>query len=48
METQETQLGAVKTRWVRLVITAVYQGTNPGRYDDTGLSDVTFEWEPVR
>ena len=47
METQETQLGAVKTRWVRLVITAVYQGTNPGRYDDTGLSDVTFEWEPV-
>ena len=46
MESQQTALG-IRTSFVRLVITSVYQGTNPGPYDDTGLSEITFEWEPV-
>jgi len=48
MNTQQTQLGAVKASWVRITITSIYPGTNPGRYNDTALSDVTFEWEPVK
>ncbi|HSE16583.1 MAG TPA: protein kinase [Pyrinomonadaceae bacterium] len=47
-DTQQTQLGAVKTSWVRLTIKSVYKGANPGQYDDTALSEVTFEWEPVK
>jgi serine/threonine-protein kinase len=47
-DTQQTDLGAVKTSWVRLTITSIYQGTASGKYDDTALSEVTFEWEPVK
>lgn len=46
MEGQAKSVDAVKTRWVRIVIQSVYPGTNPGPYDDTGISDVLFEWEP--
>jgi hypothetical protein len=42
MESQKIDVGAVKTRWVRLVIESVYYGTDP----DTALSEVAFEWEP--
>jgi hypothetical protein len=47
-DTQQTELGAVKTSWVRLTITSIYQGAASGKYDDTALSEVTFEWEPVK
>lgn len=46
MEDQQIDVGLVKTKWVRFVIKSAYYGTNPGRYDDTALSEVTFEWEP--
>jgi hypothetical protein len=42
MERQTLDVGAVKTRWVRLVIDDVFSGTDP----DTAVSEVTFEWEP--
>jgi hypothetical protein len=42
MERQSLDVGAIKTRWVRLVIADVYTGTDP----DTAVSEVTFEWEP--
>ena len=42
MERQTVDVGSVKTRWVRLVIDGVFQGTDP----DTAISQVTFEWEP--
>jgi len=42
MQSQKIDLGAVKTRWVKLVIKSVYYGSDP----DTALSEVAFEWEP--
>lgn len=42
MERQTLDVGATKTRWVRLVIDDVFSGTDP----DTAISEVTFEWEP--
>ena len=42
MESQKTDLGSVKTKWVRFVIKSVYYGQDP----DTALSEVAFEWEP--
>lgn len=42
MESQKTDIGAVRTKWVRFVIKTVYYGTDP----DTALSEVAFEWEP--
>jgi hypothetical protein len=42
MESQKTDIGAVKTKWVRFVIKSVYYGSDP----DTALSEVAFEWEP--
>ena len=46
MESQRLEVGSVKTRWVRLVIGSVYEGTNPGPNDDTALSEIAFEWGP--
>jgi hypothetical protein len=46
MESQRFDVGSVKTRWVRLVIGSVYEGSNPGPNDDTALSEIAFEWEP--
>ncbi len=46
MESQRFDVGTVKTRWVRLVIGSVYQGTDPGPNDDTALSEIAFEWGP--
>jgi hypothetical protein len=42
MESQKMDVGAVRTRWVKFVITAVHYGTDP----DTAVSEVAFEWEP--
>jgi hypothetical protein len=42
MDSQKVDVGAVKTKWVRLVIESVYYGTDP----DTAISEVAFEWEP--
>ena len=42
MDSQKIDVGAVKTRWVRLVIESVYYGSDP----DTALSEVAFEWGP--
>ncbi len=42
MESQKTDIGSVRTKWVRFVIKSVYYGTDP----DTALSEVAFEWEP--
>lgn len=42
MERQTLDVGAIKTRWVRLVIDDVFRGTDP----DTAISEVAFEWEP--
>ena len=42
MERQTLDVGAIKTRWVRLVIDNVYTGTDP----DTAVSEIVFEWEP--
>jgi hypothetical protein len=42
MESQKLEVGAVRTRWVKFVITAVHYGSDP----DTALSEVAFEWEP--
>ena len=45
MDSQRVDLGSIKTRWVKLVIKSVYFGTNPGPSDDTGLSEIAFEWD---
>jgi hypothetical protein len=45
MESQRFDVGSVKTRWVRLVIGSVYEGTDAGPNNDTALSEVAFEWE---
>lgn len=42
MESQKMDVGAVRTRWVKFVITAVHHGSDP----DTALSEVAFEWAP--
>ncbi|HEV8588787.1 MAG TPA: discoidin domain-containing protein [Pyrinomonadaceae bacterium] len=42
MDSQKTDAGSVRTKWVRFVIKSVYYGTDP----DTALSEVAFEWEP--
>ena len=42
MESQKVDIGAVRTRWVRLTIKSVYYGTDP----DTAISEIAFEWEP--
>lgn len=42
MDSQKVDVGAVRTRWVIFVITAVHYGSDP----DTALSEVAFEWEP--
>jgi F5/8 type C domain len=42
MDSQKVDVGAVKTKWVRLVIESVYPGSDP----DTAISEVAFEWEP--
>lgn len=42
MESQKVDVGAVKTRWVRLTIGSVHHGTDP----DTAISEIAFEWEP--
>jgi F5/8 type C domain-containing protein len=42
MESQKADVGAIRTKWVRLVIKSVYYGTDP----DTAISEVAFEWEP--
>lgn len=42
MQGQKSDMGAVKTRWVRLMIESVYFGNDP----DTAISEVAFEWEP--
>src|SRR6266508_2713901 len=44
MDSQKAEVGSIKTRWVRLVIKSVYHGTNPGSTDDTGFSEIAFEW----
>lgn len=42
MDSQKMDVGSVRTRWVKFVITAVHYGSDP----DTALSEVAFEWEP--
>jgi hypothetical protein len=42
MESQKMDVGAVRTRWVKFVITAIHYGSDP----DTAVSEVAFEWEP--
>lgn len=42
MDSQKTDIGSARTKWVRFVIKSVYYGTDP----DTALSEVAFEWEP--
>jgi F5/8 type C domain-containing protein len=42
MASQKTDIGSVRTKWVRFVIKSVYYGTDP----DTALSELAFEWEP--
>lgn len=42
MQSQKVDVGAIKTRWVRLTIGSVYYGTDP----DTAISEIAFEWEP--
>lgn len=41
MESQRTDIGSVRTKWVRFIIKSVYYGTDP----DTALSELAFEWE---
>src|SRR5215510_1516218 len=41
MDSQKVDVGAVRTRWVRLKIASVYYGTDP----DTAISEIAFEWE---
>jgi hypothetical protein len=42
MESQKTDIGVVRTKWVRFIIKSVYYGSDP----DTALSEIAFEWEP--
>ena len=42
MESQKVDVGAVRTRWVKFVITSVHYGSDP----DTAVSEIAFEWEP--
>ena len=42
MESQKADVGAIRTKWVKLVIKSVYYGTDP----DTAISEIAFEWEP--
>lgn len=42
MDSQKMDVGAVRTRWVKFIITAVHYGSDP----DTAVSEVAFEWEP--
>jgi hypothetical protein len=42
MESQKVDVGAVRTRWVKFVITGVHYGSDP----DTAVSEIAFEWEP--
>lgn len=42
MESQKVDVGTIRTRYVKFVITAVHYGTDP----DTALSEIAFEWEP--
>ena len=42
MDSQKVDVGTVRTRYVKFVITAVHYGTDP----DTALSEIAFEWEP--
>ena len=42
MDSQKMDVGAVRTRWVKFVITGVHYGSDP----DTAVSEVAFEWEP--
>ena len=42
MDSQKMDVGAVRTRWVKFVITSIYPGSDP----DTAVSEVAFEWEP--
>lgn len=44
MDSQKVDIGSVRTRWVRFVIKSVHYGTDP----DTPISEVAFEWEPVK
>jgi len=41
MDSQKTDVGSVRTRWVRFVIKSVYYGSDP----DTAISEVAFEWD---
>jgi hypothetical protein len=41
MDSQKTDIGSVRTRWVRFVIKSVYYGSDP----DTALSEIAFEWD---
>jgi len=41
MESQKTDVGSVRTRWVRFVIKSVHYGSDP----DTALSEIAFEWD---
>jgi len=45
MESQKIDVGSIRTRWVKLVIKSVYDGSNAGPSDDTGLSEIAFEWD---
>jgi hypothetical protein len=42
MESQKVDVGSIRTRWVKFVITSVHYGADP----DTALSEIAFEWEP--
>ena len=42
MASQKTDIGSVRTKWVRFTIKSVYYGSDP----DTALSEIAFEWEP--
>jgi hypothetical protein len=41
MESQKTDIGSIRTKWVKFVIKSVYYGTDP----DTAICEVAFEWE---
>ena len=41
MDSQKTDIGSVRTKWVKLVIKSVYYGTDP----DTAISEIAFEWD---
>jgi hypothetical protein len=42
MESQKVDVGTIRTRYVKFIITGVHYGTDP----DTALSEIAFEWEP--